>query len=357
LSRQADATPHPGGPAQRAQPPQPPGADTHPDGALLDRLRRRAQATLASAMVPGPYALLDYPWYPNVGDHAIWLGTLAALRALGRPPPAYVASLDTYCPRTLRRRIGDGPILLQGGGNLGDLWPEHQAHREAVLRNHPENPVVQMPQSVLFRDPAARERARAAFGAHPRFTLLVRDLRSRERARAGLGIEPGLCPDLALCLPRARTPRPGPLPLRTLVRADRESAGPLTDLCDDAPREDWAGWPGRAEAFVQRALRRTLLRLRAPAGAHRAVWQAISARRLAWGRRHVGSAQLIVTDRLHGHVLCLLAGIPHVVVEDRFGKIVAFRDAWTREARLARSAAPAPREAGIRDAAQVRAMN
>ncbi len=28
--------------------------------------------------------------------------------------------------------MSGGPIFLQGGGNLGDLWPNHQAFRERV---------------------------------------------------------------------------------------------------------------------------------------------------------------------------------------------------------------------------------
>jgi len=36
-----------------------------------------------------------------------------------------------------------------------------------------------------------------------------------------------------------------------------------------------------------------------------------------------------ITDRLHGHILCLLLGIPHVVLPDRYGKLRGFVEAWT----------------------------
>lgn len=44
----------------------------------------------------------------------------------------------------------------------------------------------------------------------------------------------------------------------------------------------------------------------------------------------------MVTDRLHGHILSILLGLPHVVLGDRHGKVRRFREAWTRDYDLAR---------------------
>jgi pyruvyl transferase EpsO len=37
----------------------------------------------------------------------------------------------------------------------------------------------------------------------------------------------------------------------------------------------------------------------------------------------------VVTDRLHAHILCLLLGIPHAVLDNSYGKLTRFLDAWT----------------------------
>jgi pyruvyl transferase EpsO len=63
---------------------------------------------------------------------------------------------------------------------------------------------------------------------------------------------------------------------------------------------------------------------------------------------------VVVSDRLHGHILCLLLGIPHVALDNRHGKLRAFRDAWTREATLAEWAG-SEREALDRALAMARA--
>jgi pyruvyl transferase EpsO len=52
-------------------------------------------------------------------------------------------------------------------------------------------------------------------------------------------------------------------------------------------------------------------------------------RRLSRGLELLTSARIIITDRLHGHVLSLLMGIPHVLVGDRFGKLDGFHRTWT----------------------------
>jgi pyruvyl transferase EpsO len=49
----------------------------------------------------------------------------------------------------------------------------------------------------------------------------------------------------------------------------------------------------------------------------------------------VGSARVVVTDRLHAHVLCTMLAVPHVMIEDGYGKIRAFLETWPVTAGLA----------------------
>ena len=55
---------------------------------------------------------------------------------------------------------------------------------------------------------------------------------------------------------------------------------------------------------------------------------------VAWARviracRLLSSGRAVITDRLHAHILCLLLDIPHIVLDNNYGKIVRFLDAWT----------------------------
>jgi pyruvyl transferase EpsO len=57
--------------------------------------------------------------------------------------------------------------------------------------------------------------------------------------------------------------------------------------------------------------------------------------RVQRGAHLLSAADVVITDRLHGHILCLLLGIPHVVLPDRFGKLSNFWQTWTHGSQLA----------------------
>src|SRR3546814_12942092 len=79
---------------------------------------------------------------------------MAYLRKRSRLP-AYYSAIADFDDEACRAAIGDGPILIHGGGNMGTLWPKHEAFRLHLLRTHRGHPVVQMPQSIHYADPAA----------------------------------------------------------------------------------------------------------------------------------------------------------------------------------------------------------
>jgi len=299
--------------------------------ASLAGLREQVQRQVAELLpVDGPWALVDFPNYPNVGDSAIYLGQLACFRALRRPAPAYVSDIRGFDAGVMRRRVGRGPILLTGGGGFGDAWPTGHALRESILDQFPGNPIVQLPQSLHFRERSALERTRRIVNAHPDFTLLVRDRRSHELAGNEFHARAALCPDMAFCLgPLERTRRPG-TPVLWLARTDKESATPT--LPGDAPRADWrtegslpirnliwrltsmAKWPGLGPLVRPLAA---------------SLYEPLARQRLRRGLDLLGSARVLITDRLHGHILALLLGIPHVTMDNSTGKLSAFHEAWT----------------------------
>lgn len=47
------------------------------------------------------------------------------------------------------------------------------------------------------------------------------------------------------------------------------------------------------------------------------------------GVRVLASAPMVVTDRLHAHILAVLLGIPHVAMNNNYGKVGAVYEAYT----------------------------
>lgn len=318
-----------------------------PDQVFLNRTRATTEQVLTSLLGPvDGVALLDYPAYQNVGDHLIWLGELSYLRRLGiRVRAAFdERSCSARALASLPRSV---PLLITGGGNLGDLWPERQAFRERIVAEHPDRRIIQLPQSIWFRDPGNAARANAVFREHPDFTLLVRDVDSCERARRQLpDVRTEWCPDMALGWTAPVAPRPADGPVLVLSRLDLEGRG--TDslatripLVEEAFGErvvvrDWGltgwrrlGWDaarvpawlsGKSPALAGGGFARAGVSTGFAAGTALSVGAAV---------KLFGAVSMVITDRLHAHVLAGLMGIPHVVLDNSYGKVGAVYRATT----------------------------
>ncbi len=323
--------------------------DVHREGAgisgqtLIASLCQQIDDVL-TPLLPGdePCALLHFPSASNAGDNAIWFGQTAYLHRRGIRI-AYACEVATYSKDLLAARIGRGPILLQGGGSLGDLWPAAEALRERVITDFPGHSIVQLPQTIHFRDIATLRRVRAVFDRHRHLILLVRDQRSLEFARNEFAAKSLLCPDMAFAL--------GPVAQRSstrrgivgLLRTDQESAPVLwSQVQHRLERKDWrTDTPlvhtlNRGARLLQRGMNRAPRTAEWSWPVLLGLYNLIARRRLTRGLRMLATATCIITDRLHGHILCLLSGVPHVVLDNSYGKVRAFYETWTRNCDLVR---------------------
>ena len=292
---------------------------------------QRAQLTAAIGRFARPgdlYALVDFPDHANVGDSAIWLGARAVLEGIAGRPPVHAGGLAG-----LARRIGAGTIYINGGGNFGDLWPGSQRLRERLLARFPDNRIVQLPQSIHFQFDGAARRCADAIRRHGDFHLIVRDDASAAFARSRFACPVMLAPDCAFGLgPLERPHAPGHA-LYALLRDDKESAG-AGRAALEALRphiEDWVREPWRPVARARLALWAARMRARSRAGsaARPDLLDALARLRLERGLAALASGRQVVTDRLHGHILCLLLGIPHVALDNSYGKVSAYHRTWT----------------------------
>jgi pyruvyl transferase EpsO len=281
-------------------------------------------------------ALLDFPDHANVGDSMIWLGELKLLAALGISIE-YTCTSDNYDPRVLERAISpDGAILIHGGGNFGTLYVRHQKLRESVLRDFPKRRMVQLPQSINFAPGDVLERTQRLIQQHSRLTILVRDTASRAFAAQHFDCEAEICPDMALMLGSLSHTRAATVDYFLLSRTDKERG---TDWSATLARLDSASWrsadwlaASQTERLISRATglsRRVLGDLQVTSGVRQAAYRLNATARLHRGIRTLGQGRVVLTDRLHAHVLCVLMGQPHVVVGDAHGKIRGFFDAYS----------------------------
>ena len=269
------------------------------------------------------YALVDFPDHANVGDSAIWLGEVTLLRALTGRDPDYVSTWHDFDEAAFRQACPGGTLFLHGGGNLGDIWPHHQRFRETVLATIDDRPVVQLPQSIHFRSPAEADRFAMLASAHPDFTLYVRDARSLQFGQQRFACETHLAPDSAYAL--GSQPRgTADCEVLMLLRTDDESVGYALPAPDRATIVDWLDDGPDV-----------------PSGCDPAARHAQAANRVTRGLRLLSRGRVLVTDRLHGHILADLLGVPHVALDNDYGKLAAYLDAWPPATVIARATTPA----------------
>ena len=296
--------------------------------ALIADLQAKADACLAEFMGDVPIAVVDYPNIRNVGDAAIWLGQKAYLaRRYGRAP-AYVCEMHDFSAAELDARMPQGPIFIHGGGNFGDIWLGHQRFREQILQQWPGRPVIQFPQSIHYSSRARADETARIIAAHGNFTLLVRDEESRQFATKHFDCRVLLCPDMAPWIGALRAPQPT-IPVLAMLREDREKASAY-DLAEfpDVPVEDWITEPW-LPIHAAKAMGAALGAVRA-LGSFDSIrvrsgkFDAAARQRFNRGIRQIGRARALVTDRLHVHILSLLLGRPHAVLDNSYGKIARF---------------------------------
>lgn len=282
-----------------------------------------------------PYALVDFPSHSNVGDSAIWAGEMRLLREIAGREPDYICDLKSYDREELRSSVPDGPVLIHGGGNFGDIWPRHHEFRLKLMADFPGRLLVQLPQSIHFND---REWVRAtakAIAAHGGFHLMVRDAHSQAIAVEQLGIEPMLTPDSAFALGPLHTRGAADRDVMALLRTDSEGVERSVDALESLPHvliADWLAEGRSSKASFRRSQIQSALRLRFSGQERRLdYYNRLVDWRVERGLHLLSRGRLVITDRLHAHILSSLMGIPHVALDNSYGKISSYINAWTHD--------------------------
>jgi pyruvyl transferase EpsO len=312
-------------------------------------------------------ALLMYPNHINLGDHLIWLGTIFYLSEILKVKISYAASSHDFSASVLEKQSGGGPIFLHGGGNLGDIWPSHQKFRERIIAKYPDRQIIIFPQSIYFAHQENLARAKTIFNFHPDLTLFVRDNYSYEIARENFyNCQVIKAPDMAFYLaemPLLSVPGKSLNSILYLCREDSEfnhNFSPNSIQIPNLVVEDWSSFQRKwrlgnpnsaAVQFVAKLYRQIWQRGLATPGEwlSRQVWQNshswvhqidsfynpplhyLSLSFLHAAIYQLQQYRLVITNRLHAHILCTLLGIPHIFLPNTNYKNEAFYQTWTQQ--------------------------
>ncbi|CAN5460706.1 polysaccharide pyruvyl transferase family protein [soil metagenome] len=317
----------------------------------------------------GKCALLDYPEHQNIGDHLLWIASILYLEKTRSVQIGYVSSLHNFSSARLKKEIDRGQIVFAGGGSFGDLWPAHQQFREDVIASHHDNSIIILPQSIYFQNEQNLQRAAAIFNAHPDLTMFVRDQQSYDLAtKTFTSCKVFKAPDMVFALCDLELPKYATKISQKLLYLHRNDAElnsnlnvPLADL-PPTKHENWFAFEEKyseKHKFFQGTP--SVWKIPGTARLYREYWQrrlrdpALWKSRRLWKRKHAMSEligakdtqtqnswllvhdaicqlkrfPLVLTDRLHGHILSVVLGIPNVFLPNSYGKNERFYDEWT----------------------------
>ncbi len=234
--------------------------------------------------------IIDPPGHSNVGDSAILLGELNFIAK--NFPNAQLSYYDLATHSSAADRFIEEAtiIMIHGGGNFGDIWPDHHALRMKIFERFAHKTIVQFPQSIHFDDEAKLRATAAVIKKQQDYTLLVRDLISFEIVKNNFECKVLLSPDMAFAMKPLRR-SPAKVDYLCLFRTDKEALIDQRSVCAALQQGD------------------------------------VSVQVHDW----LAKGSTVVTDRLHAHILCCLLDIPHFVFDSYDGKISAFHATWTKE--------------------------
>lgn len=281
--------------------------------------------------------LLDYPNTTNVGDSLIWLGEIAYLKKRGLKI-TYVCDTRNYDFKKVKEKINQNSIvLMHGGGNFGTVWHEIHTFRLRVINDLVGVPIIQLPQTIHFDNQDKINEINQALTKHGKFTLIVRSQHCYDFAKEKFKTDVYLSPDMAFFIGAIKSEHKPSIDCLAIARTDHETSGALMSVLKNLQSEcalritDWLG-ASVAERLTHRVEVNTIV-IRSIFDADNTLliylWNFLSGLRLNRGVSLICNAHVVITDRLHVHILSILLGKPHVIVDNNYGKLKHFYETWS----------------------------
>lgn len=261
--------------------------------------------------------------YGNLGDVAI---TYAQTKFLQDNLGSEYKVLEIPISKSLeglhfvKKHIKQGDIVTTvGGGNLGDMYDQIEYIRQLVVRFFPNNKIISFPQTFDFSDTESGNKAldvaKKVYNGRPNLYMVARERTSYELMKKHFNkANVFLTPDIVISLDKQQT--------------ERKRKGALLCMRQDKEMNLTNG----QKAFIENKIRshfeevtnydthinRDNLSVKEREIELNKIWNAFS------------SAELVVTDRLHGMIFCYITNTPCLVFQNNNHKIRETYD-WIKE--------------------------
>ncbi|WP_407242110.1 polysaccharide pyruvyl transferase family protein, partial [Escherichia coli] len=228
-------------------------------------------------------------------------------------------------------------ILMQGGGNFGDLYPEFQKFRQDVVSSFPDTRIIILPQTAFFENEHELDKSVKAFGAHKDLIIFSRDTRSLsifKKFTSQTFLMPDMAHSLWGTLPKSQKSK-GTL---YLIRNDKEINKVQRRLLEHKKGDDkYVDWEDilTSKDLLMRKLCRKLdgiggvTNLSVLKNMSNVIWYNYTYKMVQRYALYFTSHEKVVTSRMHGHILSCLLSLPNDVIDNAYGKNSGYFKEWT----------------------------
>lgn len=267
---------------------------------------------------PQSVILVLTPQHSNLGDHAIAIAEIKMLTDLGIPyveiTGKELALLQKY---GLLSIMNGYPIIINGGGNLGTLWPYAELLMRDIVRFNSKSTIAIMPNTIYYEksDWGKEEynNSKKIYNAHCKLYMYSREQSSYDIMHNSYN-NVKLIPDVVLSLNETK---------ETVVRN-----GCLLCLRSDCEKtitsEEEHILKSQVESLFADNYRYS------DTHAPSAVPIELRTHALETKLEEFRTSELVITDRLHGMIFAAITGTPCIVINSKSPKVKGCYD-WIKD--------------------------
>lgn len=265
--------------------------------------------------------MMQTPEHENLGDHAIVYAQKEFVKNILPSYDIVEIPLSKVLSQTknLKKIISnDDIIIIPGGGNMGDLYIGEEYIRRYIIKKFKNNKIISFPQTICFTETSYGEKelskSKKVYNKHNNIKIVAREKKSYKIMTNTFKKDNIiLTPDIVLFLDkRNNNKRRG---IVTCLRRDIEK-----NISEEDTKKIYSILN---ENFEKVTVTDTIL--------EKSVSIEERDKELTKIWRTISSAEVVITDRLHGMIFCAITATPCIVLKNSNHKIEESYKCWLKD--------------------------
>ncbi len=291
-------------------------------------------------LIDRDYVLLDVPDYDNIGDNLIWEGELSFLKEIPHKK-LYEASYLFFQQKKIPQNV---IILLQGGGNFGDIYLKTQEERLKIISENKDKRIIIFPQTIHYQNEENLKPDAQILNSHPDLIFCVRDQVSFDLVKNWFpNVQPKLLPDMAFCIDPKRFEVNSTAHKTLLMKRNDGELGSIPNIEGKMDTLDWptfnltkqerwkkVGRQRKLDKFAIQLQKIPFLNFMVDSR-YGIKSQNAKEHYIQIGIDFFSQYDTIYTTRLHGLILGVLMGKDMKVLDNSYGKLTHFYKEWLED--------------------------